>query len=175
MTTIFGIRLIISGVSSVEPDGSGGEVIGLSARQACAKNWAENAPANATTRAQDAEVEPPGSAQRFLSVHAAVHNNFNVQRHLTSRDTLRVLGGEALRISDERPRPNHKIGLQSRWTQKQINLKTPPDLRAEPGRRNLRRLALQGRRESCGDQYVHNVGSADRAPEFEDRGNRGDD
>ena len=37
----------------------------------------------------------PGSAQRFLSVHAAVHNNFNVQRHLTSRNTLRVLRGEA--------------------------------------------------------------------------------
>jgi transposase-like protein len=37
----------------------------------------------------------PGSAQRFLSVHAAVHNNFNVQRHLTSR-TLRVLRGAAI-------------------------------------------------------------------------------
>ena len=38
----------------------------------------------------------PGSAQRFLSNHAAVHNTFNVQRHLTSRATLRVLRGEAL-------------------------------------------------------------------------------
>ena len=38
----------------------------------------------------------PGSAQRFLSVHAAVHNNFNVQRHLTSRSTLRVLRGAAI-------------------------------------------------------------------------------
>jgi transposase-like protein len=37
----------------------------------------------------------PGSAQRFLSVHAAVHNNFNVQHRLTSRNTLRVLRGEA--------------------------------------------------------------------------------
>jgi transposase-like protein len=37
----------------------------------------------------------PGSAQRFLSGHAAVYNNFNVQRHLTSRHTLRVLRGEA--------------------------------------------------------------------------------
>jgi hypothetical protein len=41
--------------------------------------------------------QSPGSAQRFLSVHAAVHNTFNVQRHLTSRNTLRVLRGEALR------------------------------------------------------------------------------
>jgi transposase-like protein len=38
----------------------------------------------------------PGSAQRFLSVHAAFHNNFNVQRHLTSRTTLRVLRAAAI-------------------------------------------------------------------------------
>jgi transposase-like protein len=39
----------------------------------------------------------PGSAQRFLSVHAAVQNTFNVQRHLASRRTFRVLRGEAFR------------------------------------------------------------------------------
>ena len=32
----------------------------------------------------------PGSAQRFLSIRAAVQNTFNVQRHLTSRRALRV-------------------------------------------------------------------------------------
>jgi len=37
----------------------------------------------------------PGSAQRSLSVHAAVQNAFNVQRHLVSRNTLRALRGEA--------------------------------------------------------------------------------
>ena len=30
------------------------------------------------------------SAQRLLSMHAAVHNNFNLQRHLVSRSTLRI-------------------------------------------------------------------------------------
>src|SRR5215472_8799676 len=30
------------------------------------------------------------SAQRFLSMHASVHNTFNLQRHLVSRSTLRI-------------------------------------------------------------------------------------
>jgi transposase-like protein len=37
-----------------------------------------------------------GSAQRFLSVHAAVHNTFNLQRHLVSRGTLRTFRVEAM-------------------------------------------------------------------------------
>jgi transposase-like protein len=36
-----------------------------------------------------------GSAQRFLSIHAAVHNTFNFQRHLISRSTLRTFRAEA--------------------------------------------------------------------------------
>src|SRR5438445_5068649 len=36
-----------------------------------------------------------GSAQRFLSMHAAVHNTFNFQRHLVSRSTLRIFRAEA--------------------------------------------------------------------------------
>src|SRR5262249_9125912 len=35
------------------------------------------------------------SAQRFLSVHAAGHNTFNLQRHLVSRSTLRIFRSEA--------------------------------------------------------------------------------
>jgi putative transposase len=38
----------------------------------------------------------PGSAQRFLSTHAPVHNIFNVQRHLVSRCTLRLFRAEAM-------------------------------------------------------------------------------
>ena len=36
-----------------------------------------------------------GSAQRFLSTHAAIYNTFNVQRHLIFRQTLRQFRGEA--------------------------------------------------------------------------------
>ena len=35
------------------------------------------------------------SAQRFLSMRAAIHNTFNLQRHLVSRATLRVFRAEA--------------------------------------------------------------------------------
>jgi transposase-like protein len=36
------------------------------------------------------------SAQRFLSLHAAVHNTFNFQRHLISRSNLRIFRTEAV-------------------------------------------------------------------------------
>jgi putative transposase len=35
------------------------------------------------------------SAQRFLRMHAAIHNTFNLQRHLISRSTLRKFRAEA--------------------------------------------------------------------------------
>ena len=37
-------------------------------------------------------LAPPSG---FLSMHAAVHNTFNLQRHLVSRSTLRIFRAEA--------------------------------------------------------------------------------
>src|SRR5829696_3078853 len=44
-----------------------------------------------------------GSAQRFLSMHSAVHNTFNLQRHLVSRSTLRTFRSEAEQVWGWRP------------------------------------------------------------------------
>src|SRR6202158_1935646 len=69
--------------------------IGLSARHEQGlrmNNRAENSHQPIRRRERKMQrFKSPGSAQRFLSIHAAVLNTFNVQRHLTSRHTLRVL------------------------------------------------------------------------------------
>ena len=55
-------------------------------------NRAENS--HQPTRRRERKMQrfkSPGSAQKFLSTHAAVYNTFNVQRHLTSAQTHRTL------------------------------------------------------------------------------------
>ena len=52
--------------------------------------------ADPTAGAQDATLQERGSAQKFLSTHAAVYNVFNVQRHLTSAQSRRVLRAAAM-------------------------------------------------------------------------------
>ena len=42
------------------------------------------------------QFKSPGSAQKFLSTHAVGYNPFNVQRHLTSTQTHRVLRAAAM-------------------------------------------------------------------------------
>src|SRR5215212_1887952 len=73
--------------------------LGLSARhdQGLRKNnRAENSHQVVRRRERKQQrFKSPGSAQRFLSIHAAVYNTFNLQRHLVSRSTLRTFRAEA--------------------------------------------------------------------------------
>ena len=81
--------------------GAAKSAMGLSARHEQGlrrNNRTENS--HQPTRRRERKMQrfkSAGSAQRFLSVHATVQNTFNVQRHPTSRRTLRVLRDEAFR------------------------------------------------------------------------------
>jgi transposase-like protein len=79
--------------------GSALRVLGLSGRHVTsgrANNRAENSH-QPVRRREPASIgfRAPGSTQRFLSIHAAVTNCFNVQRHLISRRTLRQIRAAA--------------------------------------------------------------------------------
>src|SRR3978361_1759307 len=79
--------------------GSGFAHLGLSCRNSQAlpkNNRAENS--HQVVRRRERKMrrfKSARSAQRFLSIHAAVHNTFNRQRHLVSRATLLDFGAAA--------------------------------------------------------------------------------
>ena len=74
--------------------------LGLSARheQGLRKNnRAENSHQPVRRRERKMQrFKSAGSAQRFLSIHATVYNNFNIRRHLISRSTLRTFRAEVM-------------------------------------------------------------------------------
>ena len=72
-------------------------------------NRAENS--HQPTRRRERKLQrfkSPGSAQKFLSSHAAVYNIFNIQRHLTSAQThreLRAVAMDTRRTAVKNPEP----------------------------------------------------------------------
>jgi putative transposase len=80
--------------------GSAARALGLESRRERGR-WKNNRAENShqPTRRRERKMQrfkSPGSAQKFLSAHAAVYNTFNVQRHLTSAQTHRVLRATAM-------------------------------------------------------------------------------
>ena len=67
-----------------------------------ANNRAENSHQPVRRRERKMQrFKSPASAQRFVSIHAAVFNTFNIQRHLVRRPTLRRFRAEAHQAWDD--------------------------------------------------------------------------
>jgi putative transposase len=82
--------------------GSAARELGIESRHERGQ-WRNNRAENShlPTRRRERKMQrfnSPGSAQKFLSAHAAVYNTFNVQRHLTTRPTHRALRAAAMSI-----------------------------------------------------------------------------
>ncbi len=80
--------------------GAATRALGIESRRERGR-WKNNRAENShqPTRRQERKMQrfkSAGSAQKFLSIHAAVYNTFNVQRHLTSALTHRVFRAAAM-------------------------------------------------------------------------------
>jgi putative transposase len=80
--------------------GAAARALGIESRHERGR-WKNNRAENShqPTRRRERKMQrfkSPGSAQKFLSTHAAVYNTFNVQRHLTSAPTHRTFRAAAM-------------------------------------------------------------------------------
>ena len=80
--------------------GAAAHELGIASRHERGR-WKNNRAENShqPTRRRERKMQrfkSPGSAQKFLSAHAAVYNVFNVQRHLTSAQTHRAFRATAM-------------------------------------------------------------------------------
>ena len=80
--------------------GAAAQELGIASRHERGR-WKNNRAENShqPTRRRERKMQrfkSPGSAQKFLSTHAAVYNVFNVQRHLTSAQTHRAFRATAM-------------------------------------------------------------------------------
>src|SRR5271166_5844986 len=78
--------------------GSAARELGLERRRERGR-WKNNRAENSHQRRRERKMQrfkSAGSAQKFLSTHAAVYNTFNVQRHLISAQTHRALRAAAM-------------------------------------------------------------------------------
>jgi putative transposase len=57
--------------------------------------WREFTSAGTASRAKATAIQSPGSAQRFLAIHAATHNDFTYQRHLLRRPNFKELRADS--------------------------------------------------------------------------------
>jgi transposase-like protein len=62
-------------------------------------NRAANSPLPVRRRERKMQrFKSQGQAQRFVSIHSAIYNTFNLQRHLVSRKTLRTFRAAAFAV-----------------------------------------------------------------------------